>query len=140
MKKLKRNTKYDFAPVFRLSLLDIIIIIVGLSVTFALSNVVWWYGFLLGFVLGHFFLFCNVVRMTRPLELTWAVVFVILATATVALGILGWHVTVSVSLFTTVLVVAAQVRKPSHHGFGWQLINPELPNWWESRVSNSAGG
>jgi hypothetical protein len=140
MNVLNRNTKHAFAPGFRLSVLDMTILTVGLAVTFALATVVWWWGFVFGFVLGHFFLFCNVVRMARPLELAWAAVFVVLAAATVALGAPGWQVTVSVSLFTTVVMVVVQIRKPSYHGLGWRLINPELPNWWESQVSKSANG
>ncbi|UCD80837.1 MAG: hypothetical protein JSW26_05240 [Desulfobacterales bacterium] len=140
MTVFKTNTQHAFAPGFRLSVVDMTILTVGLTATFALATVVWWLGFVFGFVLGHFFLFCNVVRMSRPLELAWAAVFVVLAAATVALGTPGWQVTVSVSLFTTVVVVFVQILKPSYHGFGWQWINPELPNWWESRVSKKAGG
>ena len=140
MHVLNRNTKHTFAPGFRLSVLDMTILTVGLAATFALATVVWWWGFVFGFVLGHFFLFCNVVRMARPLELAWTAVFVVLAAATVALGTPGWQVTVSVSLFTTVVMVVVQIRKPSYHGLGWRLINPELPNWWESQVSKSTNG
>ena len=136
----KRNTKHAFAPGFRLSVLDVTILTVGLAATFALATVVWWWGFVLGFVLGHFFLFCNVVRMARSLELAWAAVFVVLATTTVTLGTPGWRITVSVSLFTTVLMVVVQIRKESYLGLGWRLINPELTDWWESRVSKSANG
>jgi hypothetical protein len=128
----KRNIKHAFTPGFRLSMLDVIILSVGMTAAFTLATVAWWWGFVVGFVLGHFFLFCNVVRMSRPLELAWAAVFVVLAAATVALDTPGWKVTVSVSLVATVVVVVAQMRKPSYHGLGWQWINPELPNWWES--------
>ena len=136
----KRNSKHAFAPGFRLSVLDMTILTVGVTVAFALANAVCWWGFVFGFVLVHFFLFCNVVRMSRPLELAWAAVFVFLAAATIALGTPGWRVTVSISLIATVAVVFVQIRKPSYHGVGWRWINPELPNWWESRESKSADG
>ena len=136
----KRNTKHAFAPGLRLSVLDVIILAVGVTATFALATAVWWWGFVVGFVLAHFFLFCNVMRMARPLELAWAAVFVVLAAATVALDTPGWQVTVSVSLVATVVVVVVQMRKPSYHGLGWQWINPELPNWWESWESKSTAG
>jgi hypothetical protein len=140
MTVFKRNTQHAFAPGFRLSVLDMTILTFGLTATFALATVVWWWGFVFGFVLGHFFLFCNVVRMARPLELAWAAVFVALAAATNALGTPGWQVTVSVSLFTTVVVVVVQIRKPSYHGLGWRWINPQLNKWWQSRESKSANG
>jgi hypothetical protein len=136
----KRNTKHAFAPGFRLSVLDVIILAVGVTAAFALATAVWWWGFVVGFVLAHFFLFCNVMRMARPLELAWAAVFVVLAAATVALDTPGWQVTVPVSLVATVVVVVVQMRKPSYHGLGWQWINPELPNWWESWESKSTAG
>lgn len=126
------NAKYAFAPGFRLSALDVIILVVGVVTAFALVMVVWWGGFVVGFVVAHFFLFCNVVRMARLLELAWAGVFVALAAATVALDAPGWPVTATVSLVATVAVVVVQMRKPSYHGLGWQWINPGLPAWWET--------
>ena len=126
------NAKHAFAPGFRLSALDVIILVVGVVTAFALVMVVWWGGFVVGFVVAHFFLFCNVVRMARLLELAWAGVFVALAAATVALDAPGWPVTATVSLVATVVVVVVQMRKPSYHGLGWQWINPGLPAWWET--------
>jgi hypothetical protein len=133
----KRNSKNTFAPGFRLSVLDVTILALGATVALALATAVWWYGFVVGFALGHFFLFCNVVRMARSLELAWAVVFVVLAAATVALDTPGWQVTVLVSFVATVVVVVVQMRRPSYHGLGWQWINPELPKWWKSWESDA---
>ena len=96
-------------------------------------------GFVVGFALGHFFLFCNVVRMARPLELAWSSVFVALAAATVALDAPGWLVTTCVSLLVTVVVVLLEVRKPSYHGVGWRRINPELPAWWAAQTAEEGG-
>lgn len=131
---------HTFAPGFRLSGLDVIILVIGVVTALALATVVWWWGFVIGFVLGHFFLFCNVVRMARPLELAWAGVFVVLAAATVAAETPGWLVTASASLVVTAVVVVVEMRKPSYHGLGWQWINPGLPAWWESRMAESRGG
>jgi hypothetical protein len=121
-----------FAPGFRLSVRDVIILNVGLVVVFALAKIVWWGAFVVGFVLGHFFLFCNVIRMSRSLELAWAVVFATLAAATLALDAPGWPVTVSVSLIATLALVGLEMRKPSYHGVGWKWINPGLPAWWKA--------
>ena len=124
-----------FAPGFRLSVADVIVLVGGTVATIVLSMIVWWWGFVIAYVLAHFFLYCNVVRMARPLELVWAGVFVVLAGATVAFETPGWLVTVLVSLLVTVLVVVVEMRKPSYHGVGWQRINPHLPKWWESRAA-----
>jgi hypothetical protein len=129
-----------FAPGFRLSVVDIIVLVAGTAVTIVLSMFVWWWGFVPAFVLAHFFLFCNVVRMARPLELIWSDVYVVLAGATVSLETPGWLVTTLVSLLVTAMVVVVEVRKPSYHGVGWQRINPDLPAWWESHVAKKGGG
>ena len=125
----------DFAPGFRLSVLDAIILIAGFVVVFALATIAWWGALVVGFVLGHFFLFCNVVRMSRPLELAWAVVFATLAAATLALDAPGWPVTLAVSLIASLALVGLEMRKPSYHGAGWKRINPGLPAWWKEHGS-----
>src|SRR5262245_28452598 len=107
-----------FAPGFRLSVVDGFVIVGGTAATIVLSMFVWWWGFVLAFVLAHFFLFCNVVRMARPLELVWGGVFVMLAGATIALETPGWLVTALGSLLVTVVVVVVEMRKPSYHGVG----------------------
>ena len=129
-----------FAPGFRLSVVDVLVLVLGTAATIVLSTFVWWWGFVPAFVLAHYFLFCNVVRMARPLELVWAGVFVVLAGATVAIDTPGWLVTALVSLVVTVVVVVVQMRKPSYHGVGWRWINPRLPAWWEARVAEKRGG
>jgi hypothetical protein len=115
-----------FAPGFRLSVVDGFVLLSGGVGVIILSMFVWWWGFVLGFVLGHFFLFCNVVRMARPLELLWGGVFVALAGATIVLETPGWLVTALLSLVVTGIVVVVEMRKSSYHGVGWKLINPGL--------------
>lgn len=137
---VRANAKPAFAPGFRLSALDVFILAIGGVAALALAMVVWWWGFVVGFVLGHFFLFCNVVRLARPLELAWAGVFLALAAGTVALGVPGWPVTASVSLVATVVVVRVEMRKPSYHGLAWQWINPGLSAWGEVWKAESGGG
>jgi hypothetical protein len=122
-----------FSPGFRLSLVDVVVLTVGTVGAIALAFIVPWLAFVIAFVVGHFFLFCNIVRMARSLELIWAGVFLALAGATVVLDNPGWNVTACASLLVTVAIVIIQARKPSYHGVGWQWINPGLPAWWESQ-------
>jgi hypothetical protein len=124
-----------FAPGFRFSILDGVVLVVGTISSFVLGQFVWWWGFSAGFVLAHFFLFCNVVRLARPLELTWAAVFLALAVSTVMAGMPGWPVTAALSVAATLGLVAVEMRKPSYHGAGWRKINPRLPEWWESQTA-----
>ena len=129
-----------FAPGFRLSKVDVFVLVGGTMGASVLSMYGWWWGFILAFVLAHFFLFCNIARIARPLELIWAGVFISLAGTTIAFEMPGWLVTVPVSLFVTVVVVVVEMRKPSYHGVGWQWINPGLPEWWKARVGEKVGG
>ncbi len=98
----------------------------------------WWVGFVIAFVVAHFFLFCNIFRMSRPLELVWAAAFVAAAGGTVVTETPGWGVTVVGSLIVTVLVVAIEMRRPSYHGIAWQQLNPKLPEWWEAHIAKHA--
>ena len=124
-----------FAPGFRLSIVDACVLVTGTVAAVILSATVWWWGFVLAFVLGHFFLFCNVVRISRRLELAWAAIFVVLAVSTVAFETPGWLATALASLLVTVGVIFIEMRKPSYRGVGWQWINPGLPIWWEAHVA-----
>jgi len=122
----------EFAPGFRLSLRDVVVILLGIAAAAYLFGVEPWWSFIVVFVVAHFFLFCNVVRMARPLELIWAATFLALASATLLTEAPGWPITVAASLVVTVAVVGLQMRKPSYHGLGWQRINPGLRDWWSS--------
>jgi hypothetical protein len=125
---MKQST---FSPGFRLSFLDVVFVIGSLLATIGLASLTWWWGLVVGFVSGNFFLFCNVFRVARPLELVWSVLFLTLAVATIVLDAPGWPVTVAISGGATLAVIFLQMRKPSYHGIAWQWINPNLPAWWE---------
>lgn len=125
--------KEEFKPGFRISLIDIAVLVVGTVGTIALWSQVWPLAPLIAFAVGHFFLFCNVFRIARPPELIWATVFLALAGATIALQTPSWTITILISLFLTLLVILLEMRKPSYHGIGWQRINPDLRKWWDSK-------
>jgi hypothetical protein len=129
-----------FVPGFRLSVGDGLVLAGGVASAIVLSMFVWWQGFVVGFVVAHFFLFCNLVRMARPLELLWSGVFVALAGATIAIDMPGWVATFVVSAVVTAIVVVLEIRKPSYHGVGWKWINPGLPARWEAQMSKQADG
>ena len=122
-----------FKPGFRIDVIDTLVLIAGAAGTVLLAQVEWWMGLIVGFAVGHFFLFCNVFRVAKPLELTWSAVFVALAASTIVTEQPGWTVTVGVTLATTLIVIVMQVRKPSYHGIAWQRFNPRLLQWWEAQ-------
>ena len=120
----------DFKPGFRLSALDALIVVlaIALAVTGAgysstVALVVW-------FVLCHFFLLCNVFRMSRIPEFIWAATFLICAGGSQLLYFPGWEITVFLCVLLTILLVFFESRKPSYHGVLWQRLNPGLPQWF----------
>jgi hypothetical protein len=126
----------EFKPGFRLSIVDVIVLLAGIPAVVWLSHDFPVMAFVIAFALGHFFLFCNVFRIARPLELIWAGVFTGLAGATISSGRPGWPSTIVISLAVTVVVVLIEMRKPSYHGVGWKRINPGLIDWWRNRTTS----
>ena len=127
-----------FSPGFRLSTLDIVVIALGTAAAGGLWLLAPSAAFVVAFVVGHFFLFCNVFRVSRGLELTWGALFTVLAGGTVIAEIPGWLFSALIALLATVVVVALEMRKPSYHGVFWQILNPGLRAWWEK--NNVPGG
>jgi hypothetical protein len=123
-----------FSPGFRFSVGDGIILFIGFYVAMDTAAVRPWLGIAIGFVVAHFFLFCNVVRMERSGELAWASVLVLLAASTTVTGVPQWPVTLALSLAFTVALVVLEMRKSSYHGVFWRWINPRLPEWWETQL------
>jgi hypothetical protein len=109
-------------------------LIIGALVAAVLARWEFWVGIAAGFVVAHFFLFCNVLRMSRPSELIWAGTFAILAVAASVFGFVAWPVAlVEVSVLTVILTIF-ELRRPSYHGVGWQRVNPQLPEWWAAHT------
>jgi hypothetical protein len=124
-----------FAPGFRISLSDAVVLMAGIIGAFIASSYAWWAGMMIGFVVGHFFLFCNVFRIARKPELIWAAVFIILTGSTVLTGMPGWIVTFTGSLIVAVVLIYLETQKPSYHGILWSKFNPGLREWWEKQRS-----
>lgn len=119
-----------FNPGFRLSALDVGVILAGSIGAALASQLAWWMGAAIAFVIGHFFLFCNVLRAERLLELAWTACFLALALASMTQGIPPWPISFALSFLVTLVILALQVRRPSYHGVGWRRLNPSLPQWW----------
>ncbi|MHC5055072.1 MAG: hypothetical protein ACYTKD_10195 [Planctomycetota bacterium] len=127
----------DFSPGFRLSSLDLCVLALGLAGSAAAGIVSCLAGLVVACVVGHFFLFCNVFRVSRPPELAWAAVFMASAGGTILWRVPGWIATAAVTVGATIAVVLVEMRRPSYHGVGWRRINPSLPEWWRSRPPGS---
>jgi hypothetical protein len=123
----------NFRPGFRISEIDVGVVILGMLGSVLLGRFNDILGIATLLTVAHFFLFCNVLRMSRPLELIWAVVFVLLAGSTLVFGMPTWRLTLILILSVTATFTVIQVFLPSYHGVFWRYINPNLPQWWESR-------
>ena len=128
-----------FQPGFRLSAIDVLVLVVGGAASAYAMTVDRWFGIAIAFVVLHFFLFCNVLRMSRPLELIWAGIFAALAIAAISFDLLSWPAVFAISGAVTVIVAVVEVRRPSYHGVGWQKVNPRLPEWWQSAAATGGG-
>jgi hypothetical protein len=133
MEQINATRSRVFKPGFRIDVIDALVVAGGIVATVLLAQVEWWMGLIVGFSVGHFFMFCNVFRVAKSLELTWSVIFVGLTATTIVTGLPGWPVALGVTLVTTFVVIAAQLRRPSYHGIGWQRLNPKLREWWQAQ-------
>lgn len=122
-------TTASFRPGFRISRMDIAVLVLG-----AIGAVAAWsYSPELA-ILGsaavlHFFLFCNVFRVARRPELFWAAVFLACVFVRVSWNA-PWLAVAAAVAITTVAVIWRETRKPSYHGVLWRRFNPDLPAWW----------
>ena len=129
----KKKRGLEFQPGFRLSEMDVGYLMLGVCAAVLLARWDERLGLAVLFVLAHFFLFCNVLRMSRPLELIWAVLFVLLAGSTFTFGFPQWNITVVGMLTATLILAIIQFLLPSYHGVFWRKINPNLKQWWDAR-------
>ena len=118
-----------------MSAADGLIIVAGGALAAVLARTSKPLGGLAALVIVHFFLFCNVFRLSRSLELIWSGVLIAGATSTLLTGLPRWPVTLAIVLSTTVALVWIQTRKPSYHGVLWPKLNPNLRTWWDGESS-----
>ena len=85
-------------------------LVAGAVATVTLWQTIWWLGFVIALVVGHFFLFCNVFRVARPLELARAAVFLASTYPTIAFGSPGWPASIVISLTTSFAVIVLEMR------------------------------
>ncbi len=121
----------EFKPGFRVSWLDKLVLGLGTIIVILVVFEIPILAVVLAFVISHFFLFCNIVRMDRPLELIWAAIFLASCISTILTTFPGWIMSFGVALIATIILMLLQIRKASYHGVFWEHINPDLPKWWE---------
>ena len=103
---------------FRLSASDVGFLVLCIAATIALRDHGSGMQWVIPVAAGHFFLFCNVVRLRRSYELVWSGLF--LANVTVWLYLVGlsWAGVLAGQLPVTAVLIALEVRSPRYHGIG----------------------
>ncbi len=130
------SKKREFKPGFRLSTLDILILVVSAVAAISLWGVSSKFSTVIVFVVLHFFYFCNITRMSRVPELIWAAGFVLIVGLGVHNDILSLSLAFLICLSLTCLLTILEIRKPSYHGLFWSKLNPNLQQWFESSSQN----
>lgn len=127
-----------FQPGFRFSWIDAGIVASTYFVASYAATLNVLFGLIVWIVVGHFFLFCNVFRLARDLELAWAGVFLAAIISTASYDFLSLRMAGLLVAATSILVIFLGLRRASYHGLGWQIVNPQLPSWWEAKNAGSS--
>lgn len=120
---MKLNWNHHPSHGFRFSWTDALAIVVCAIATYFGLKTIGSLAWLFPFVLGHFFLFCNVFRIRRLPELVWAGGFLMLATGCLVADISVLHAMWLVLPLTMGVLIYA-VRQPHYHGVG--TLGPEV--------------
>jgi hypothetical protein len=121
-----------FAPGFRISTRDKIVVAAGVLLTLASAPFSTLAALIAASAVGHFFLFCNVFRIPRVPELLWAAAFVAAIVAHEK-GVLSLAAAIALYETWAAVLIIASMRRKDYHGVGWQRLNPDLRAWWDSR-------
>lgn len=111
-------------PGFRISIVDIVFLVFSGIMTYILYPYLLSFIWIIPLVVGHFFLFCNVFRVRRNLELLWAIVFcgnIIVHFYTH----FSWKTVLAVQIPTTIIIVIAQILDANYRGifYKWKKAN-----------------
>lgn len=128
--------KREFNPGLRIAPFDCVILLAGIVGAISAGQKIWWAGFIIAWVVLHFFCFCNVFRVSRTPEIIWSVAFIMIAIPTLTIGIPGWPITMGLSLIFSIALIWEETRQPRYHGIFWKQWNPKLPQWWENHLKD----
>jgi hypothetical protein len=98
----------------------------------SLGSSLWWVTVI---VACHFFLFCNVFRVTRRRELIWAALFILNVGFWLLLRRLDWFNVLACQLPVSAGVIAWEIKATRYHGIFAGRLNPTLNDYLEGRVS-----
>lgn len=113
----------SFSPGFRCSLGDLAFLGLAAVATWKSADFIGIWAAVIPFVVGHFFLFCNVFRVGTRRELAWTGIFIVNAGLCLSREIPSpvWLCLAQAPFSLAVLVLA--VRDPGYHGLGSSLMS-----------------
>ena len=124
----------EFKPGFRISIIDIIFIMVMTVLAVSVSSINLYLSIIIILPCIQFFLFCNVFRIRRKNELIWATLYIVT-------GYCGYYFHINIILIVCILfsigmlLIFSEIKHPGYHGIMWQRINPNLKYWFKENVS-----
>jgi hypothetical protein len=114
-------------PGARLAVSDLVVIASGIAATGALQASAPLLAWLPPVVFGHFFLFCNVVRLRTAKELAWCAVFLANFALHAHAGAVGGGAILAWQLPVTLALVASEVASPGYRGLGYAALGKNPP-------------
>jgi len=126
-----------FQPGFRFSAFDLFVIVVAASSAYGFWDRWTLISQAILFVVTQFFVFCNVVRLSRAMELLWAVVLLGLGAIYSLLGTPSPLMIAVLGVSLSVKLISLEVRRPSYHGVCWRRLNPNLHQWFIAQGDES---
>jgi hypothetical protein len=120
---------------FRFSVTDGAALVLFTVAAFGLHRLMsplWW---LLLIAAGHFFLFCNVFRIRRSLELWWAGLLLANCGAWLLFERLDWLTVIPCQLPVTAAVLLAEIRSARYHGIFARWLNRKLDDYLNGNIA-----
>lgn len=125
----KPNARVRTPPGVRFSALDAALLLLA-----ALVSALTWnlfgvgVGRLIAMTVGHFFLFCNILRLRTSYELVWAMAFVAIAVGvTVVRAEPSWGHVLVLILPVTAALAGLEIGSGNYRGLGWRLAPRSKP-------------
>lgn len=119
---------------FRFSFSDGIALLVFVVVGCGFAHAGSPFGWLLFLAAGHFFLFCNVFRIIRHLELIWAALFISNVMLWSVFDRLSWSTVFLTQLPVTVSLIGFEMCQSRYHGIFARQINPSLNRYLDTDI------
>ncbi len=89
---------------------------------------------LLVIVVAHFFLFCNVFRIVRSLELIWAGLFILNFLLWMLLNRFTWANVLAIQIPITMTFILYEMHGPREHGIFARRVKPRLDDYLNFKI------